>query len=308
MNTVALRNALTQHWPEYLMEAAELGLFMISACAFGVILEHPSSPVRQALPSPFLRRALMGAAMGLTAIAIIFSPLGKQSGGHFNPAVTLTFLRLGKIKLWDAFFYIGAQFAGGIAGVVLAATFLRQHLAHPAVNYVATLPGPRGAGLAFFAEVVITFILMSVILRVSNAATVARYTGLFAGALVATYITFEAPLSGMSMNPARTLGSAFGGMIWRDLWIYFTAPPLGMLLAGEVFRRRARACPKLNHDPAYRCIFCGHRMPQEGRKQPKPAVRAVYDRRHQTRDRRSFTPKVFGAGSAATANHQEVSP
>jgi aquaporin Z len=253
--------ALAQHWPEYLMEAAELGLFMISACAFGVLLEHPSSPVRQAIPDAFVRRALMGLAMGGTAIAIIFSPLGKQSGGHFNPSVTLTFLRLGKIKPWDASFYILAQFAGGIAGVLLAATLLRQTLTHPAVNYVATLPGPSGAGPAFLAEAGISFVLMTVVLHATNAARFARFTGFFAGALVALYITFEAPISGMSMNPARTFGSAVAGNIWNSLWIYFVAPPLGMLLAAEAYRRPV-GCAKLHHQNHRRCIHCGYGIKQ----------------------------------------------
>ena len=68
--------------------------------------------------------------------------------------------------------------------------------------------------VAFIAEFVIAFVLMSVVLRVSNTPHLARYTGFFAGALVATYITLESPLSGMSMNPARTFGSAFVGHLW----------------------------------------------------------------------------------------------
>lgn len=250
-----------KHWPEYLMEAAELGLFMISACGFGVLLEHPASPVNQALPDPLVRRVLMGLAMGLTAISIVYSPWGKQSGAHFNPAVTLTFWRLGKIKRPDAIFYVIAHFVGGVGGVLLAATALGNLLGNPAVNYVATLPGPDGPLVAFIAEIVITFILMSVILRVSNNPRIASLTGLCAGAMVATYITFEAPLSGMSMNPARTLGSAFSAHTWDTLWIYFTAPLIGMLAAAQVYmaRKSARAvaCAKLHHANGKRCIFCG---------------------------------------------------
>jgi aquaporin Z len=171
--------------------------------------------------------------------------------------VTLTFFRLGKVSRSDATFYVLAQFAGGIAGVQLAATLLRNTLTHPAVNYVATLPGPRGAGLAFLAEALISFVLMTVVLHAMNAPRFARYTGLFAGALVALYITFEAPLSGMSMNPARTLGSALAGHIWTSLWIYFTAPPLGMLLAAEAYRRPV-GCAKLHHQNHRRCIHCGY--------------------------------------------------
>jgi aquaporin Z len=246
------------------METAGLGLFMIAACAFGTLLEYPASPVRQAITDPVLRRFLMGLAMGLTAVSIIYSPWGKQSGAHLNPAVTLTFFRLGKMARWDAFFYIVAQFVGGLAGVLLAATVLGSALAEPPVRYVVTTPGTGGLGVAFLAEVSITFILMSVILSVTNTPRLARFTGLFAGALVATYITLEAPLSGMSMNPARTFGSAVPAQLWTMLWIYFIAPPLGMLLAAEVYLRRHGVqqviCAKLHHQNTKRCIFtrCGY--------------------------------------------------
>lgn len=252
-------DAFKKHWPEYLMEAAELGLFMFSACAFTVLLYHPSSPLAQTIHDGVLRRLMMGTAMGSTAIAIIFSPLGKRSGAHFNPSVTWTFFRLGKIEAWDAAFYTLFQFAGGIAGVMLASFTLGKLVAHQSVNYAATLPGPHGPAVAFFAEVLISFILMSIVLAVSNTKRLARWTGVFAGVLVAAYITIESPISGMSMNPARTFSSAVGAHIWMSLWIYFLAPPLGMFLAAEVYRRlnvrRAVACAKLHHHNNKRCIF-----------------------------------------------------
>ncbi len=251
--------ALRRHWPEYLIEAGGLGFFMISAALFGTLLEYPSSPVQQALPNPVLRRALMGLAMGSTAIAIIYSPWGKQSGAHINPSVTLTFFRLGKMERWDAFFYVVSQFVGSVAGILLASAALGVALAEPPVQYVATLPGSRGLTVAFVSEVIISFILMTVILNVTNVQRLNRYTGLFAGILVATYITLEAPLSGMSLNPARTFASALPARLWNTLWIYFTAPPLGMLLAAEVYLRTRGAqkvlCAKLHHENNKRCIF-----------------------------------------------------
>jgi aquaporin Z len=251
--------ALKAHWPEYLMEATELGIFMISACAFGVLLLHPASPVSHNINNEVLKRVLMGVAMGSTAIAIIFSPIGKRSGAHFNPAVTLTYLRLGKVAPWDAAFYIAFQFVGAIGGVLVASLVLGNLVAHASVNYSATLPGPSGPMRAFLGELIISFILMLVVLLVSNTKQLGRWTGLFAGALVATYITVESPISGMSMNPARTFGSAAVGHVWTALWIYFTAPPLGMLLAAETYARlksvSAVACAKLNHYNNARCIF-----------------------------------------------------
>ncbi len=256
----SLRSALRQHWQEYLMEAAELGLFMIVACMLAAAIDYAGSPVRQMLPNDLVRRGVFGLCMGLTAIAIVYSPMGKQSGAHFNPAVTLTFFRLGKVAPWDAFFYIIAQFVGGVLGVVLSALVLGSIITDPTVNYVATVPGKEGVWIAFAAEIVITFILMTVVLNVSNTERLAKYTGLFAGALVATFITFEAPLSGMSMNPARTFASALPGQIWTGLWVYFTAPVLGMSLASFVYtssKSKTRvACAKLHHQNPKRCIFC----------------------------------------------------
>jgi aquaporin Z len=113
------------------------------------------------------------------------------------------------------------------------------------------------------AEFVISFALMFVVLLTTNTEPLARYTGLFAGVLVATYITLVAPLSGMSMNPARTFGSALPAQLWESLWIYFTAPPIGMLLAAETYLRsigpRGAICAKLHHHNDKRCIFrCGY--------------------------------------------------
>ncbi|MBI3474778.1 MAG: aquaporin [Acidobacteria bacterium] len=243
------------------MEAGLLGAFMVSACVFGALYEFPQSPVHQAIHSGFLRRVLMGLSMGLTAISIIYSPWGKQSGAHINPSVTFTFLRLGKIKFWDAVFYMTAQFTGAVLGVVLVARFLGTEVSDPAVRYVVTVPGPQGIWVALAAEFVIAFGLMSAVLYFSNHHRLAPYTGLFAGLLVATYITLEAPFSGMSMNPARTLGSALPPMIWDGIWIYLTAPPLGMLAAAEFYLwrhwRTGVKCCKLHHQNNKRCIFCG---------------------------------------------------
>ena len=243
------------------MEAACLGLFMVSAFSFATLLEHPSSPVHQAIANSTLRRLLMGLAMGSTAIAIIYSPWGQQSGAHINPSTTLTFYRLGKVAKWDAVLYIAGQFVGGAAGAVTAARLLDPWPAHASVNYVVTTPGRWGPPAALIAEIVISFLLMTVILHLSNNVRMHKFTGLCAGALVAAYITIEAPISGMSMNPARSFASAFAGNSWTSLWVYFSAPIIGMLAAAEAYIRTQGVsrvgCAKLHHENTKRCIFCG---------------------------------------------------
>ena len=251
--------AVRAHWPEYAMEAAGLGFFMVSASFVTTALEYPHSPLHAFIPDPFLRRIFIGICMGLTAIVIIYSPWGKQSGAHLNPAVTLTFYRLGKINGIDAIFYVIAQSLGGLVGVLLSAGTMGMAIEHPAVNYVVTVPGRSGASSAFFAELLISFGLMLTVLLVSNHRRLSIFTGLIAGCLVALYISIEAPISGMSMNPARTFASALPAHLWTAFWVYLTAPLLGMLLAAEVYVRTKSHqqvhCAKLHHQNATRCIF-----------------------------------------------------
>ncbi|MGF1524188.1 MAG: MIP/aquaporin family protein [Leptolyngbyaceae cyanobacterium] len=252
-------NSLRSHWPEYFMEGAELGIFMVLAGIFATALYAPSSPLPTWLPNEFLRGALMGIAMGVTAIAIIYSPWGMRSGAHFNPAVTLAFYRLGKLAIWDAIFYVLAQFVGGAIGVALVVVVLGDPFTNLPVNYVVTVPGIWGWLGALITEALLAFGLMMTVLIVSNHPGLNQFTGLFAGMLVALFITFAAPISGMSINPARTFASAFVARVWTAFWIYYFVPPLAMLLAAEVYRwvsgRRSRhICGKLQPNSETPCI------------------------------------------------------
>jgi aquaporin Z len=253
-------------WRLYAIEGALLGTFMISACFFVFLIEHAASPLHGTIASPTLRRAAVGVAMGLTAIALIYSPLGKRSGAHMNPAMTLIFFRLGRINPRDAAGYIAGQFLGAAAGVALmtaTVTWVRD----PSVHFVATTPGAAGFAAAWIAEFGISFALVVVVLTINKIPRLAPYTGCFAGLLVAMYITLEAPISGMSMNPARTFGSALIGHVWTGWWIYLTAPVLGMLAGVEVQTRLAyrpeRLCGKLSHSRHIPCFFkCSCLQPQ----------------------------------------------
>jgi aquaporin Z len=260
---MSMRSAIREHWPEYLIEAWALGCFMISAGLFVTVLESPRSSLYALLPSPTLRAVLLGLALGVTAIALIHSPWGKRSGAHMNPAITLAFLRLGKIHRWDALFFVVAQALGGIFGVVLVAFVAGSLFTDPPISYAVTVPGPKGAAVAFIAEAVISFGLMATVLIFTASSRLTRFTGLAVGALVTLFIIVELPLSGTSMNPARTLASAAPGMIWQHFWIYLLGPTLGMLAAAQLhFHIRgagAPGCAKLLHPHGVRCIHCGQR-------------------------------------------------
>jgi aquaporin Z len=168
--------SLRRHWPEYLMEVGELGWYLFVACVVATLLQHPASIVRPFVSSSFARRGLMGRAIGATAIAIVTSPWGKRSGGHFNPAITFTFYRLGKVEFWDAWLYVIAQFLGAIGGVALARYVLRGALGNYAVRYAVTVPAVYGSTVAFVAELAISFFLMITVLFATNHKRLAPYT------------------------------------------------------------------------------------------------------------------------------------
>lgn len=257
--------SLRRNWPEYLIEGWALGTFMVSAGVFATALDYPGSPLHDAIGDGNVRRALVGIAMGITAMALIYSPWGRRSGAHMNPAVTLAFLRLKHVARRDAAFYILAQFAGGTLGVLLVRSALGAAFAQPPVAHVATTP-TQGALIAFGAEFAISFLMMTMVLRVSSSERYMRYTGLWAGVLVALFISFEAPYSGMSMNPARSFASAVPAGMWDGLWIYFVAPVLAMQAAVALHLKLRGAasirCSKLMHTPDQRCIHCGYEPPQ----------------------------------------------
>ena len=248
-----------QHWPLYLYEGAELAIFMLSACCFTVWLFDPAYPGLHLLPGNALRRSLMGIAMGTTAILIIHSPMGKRSGAHFNPAITLTYFRLGKIATGDAVFYVIFQFLGGAFGVAVSSIVLGPAIAVPSVDYAVTVPGIYGAAAAFFAELFMAALLMAVVLWFSNQPSLAIYTSYLVGILIMFYILLFAPVSGFSINPARTTGSAIFAHLWTAVWIYFVAPLLGMIIAAEIYVRLYGKdnilCAKLHPDPSFPCPF-----------------------------------------------------
>lgn len=224
-----------RNFPHYLAEAAGLAFFMVSASTVTTMLRYPNSPIHRTIHEPFLQLVALGVPMGLVVAAVVYSPWGKKSGAHINPAVTLAFWRLGKIKTPDAVFYILFQFAGAALAVQLMGLVLGAPYRHPAINYVVTVPGIRGAMGAFIAEALISFVLMLAVLGIISSKKTKDWAGAATGVLIALYLMFEEPYSGMSLNPARTFASAFAAREWTGLWIYFVAPVAAMLLAAQVF-------------------------------------------------------------------------
>jgi len=221
----------------YLMEAWGLGAFMVSACLFTILLQHPDLKLVYLIPSDFLRRFLIGVAMGTTAMGIIYSAWGRKSGAQINPSVTLTMLLLKKISLSDALFYIIFQVAGGALGVCLVAAMLPTYISHPSVNYVVTIPGKEGVIAAMVGESIISFLMMFITLITSNSKNkkIQHLTGFVAALLIISFVTFEAPYSGFSMNPARTIASALPSQIWTTWPLYMVIPPFSMLCAALLY-------------------------------------------------------------------------
>jgi aquaporin Z len=269
-------DAIKVHWLEYLMEGAELGLFMLAACVFGTLLFYVNSPLLHYVPSSFARLVLMGFCMGLTAIVIILSPMGRRSGAHFNPVVSITFFCLGKMHWLDAVFYVAAQFVGGVAGVFIARLLIGVPLGAPSVRYVATIPGHYGTAAAFAAECFMGLLTMTVVLQSANRPKLSRYTWLLVGLLVMFYVIAFSPISGFSLNPARTVSSAIFAGIWTALWLYLSAPLLGMLIAAVGYvmtsSRESVYCAKIYHDLHSTCPFrCRFRELMQAEERASPA-------------------------------------
>ncbi|WP_375418561.1 aquaporin [uncultured Hymenobacter sp.] len=232
--------ALRQHWPHYLTEAAGLAVFVVCAGLFSIALEHPASALHQALAGrgvgEALRRVPLGIGMGLVIAGITYSPWGQRSGAHLNPALTLAFWQLGKISRADALWYGLAQAGGGFGSVWLLKTLLFRYYSHPSVHFGTTRPGPDGSLLAFGAEFVISLVLVLVLLLALHSARLHKVAGGLGAALVAIYVIWESPLSGMSLNPLRSLASAAAARDYTGLWVYLLAPPAAMWLAAALFR------------------------------------------------------------------------
>jgi aquaporin Z len=159
------------------------------------------------------------------------------------------FFRHGRIGWQDAVGYTIAQVARALAAALAMRSLLGAPYAHPAVDYVVIKPGPAGTLVAFGAEFGISFVLMLALLVATESRRLQRATGWIAGGLLTVYVVGVTPLSGMSLNPARSLGSAVAASSSPSLWLYIVAPMVAMWLAVEVYTRLDLASHVADHPP-----------------------------------------------------------
>lgn len=249
-----LLRALRRNWRHYLVEAAGIMAFLTVASLATVVFHHPDSAVARAVgPQEWKQRVGVGAALGLLITAMANSPWGKRSGAHFNPAVTLGFWQLGYIAAADALWYMLAHFAGALLAGAGLFWLLQPWFGHPAVHYNTTTPidAPHGWALALGAEIVISAILMLVLLWALHSPRRKPWAGALAGFSLALFVVVEGPVSGMSLNPARTLGTAAAAGIGTHLWLYFLGPFGAMWATAALYQRIHRHQPPAYQPPPH---------------------------------------------------------
>jgi len=241
------------HWAEWGSEFVGTGILLLGGLS-GLFLDFaPGSPVAAVLPGESVRLLITGLILGATGLLVTVSPLGRRSGAHLNPSVSLAFWRRGHMHPHDLIGYVTAQTGGAIAGT-LAARWCWGARAD-ALDLGATRPGQgisttAAAGI----EAILTFVLISGILLAVSSARTTRWTPLVAWGLVALLVWQGGDLTGASLNPARSLAPALLAPLTAGLWAYIVGPLTGSLAAvaayGLLSRLETRTA-KLLHDPAY---------------------------------------------------------
>lgn len=253
------------HWPEY---GAELlgTAFNIFVGLSAVVFDFGKGlPMEHWIPDKSIRLLITGLMFAGSGSLVAISPLGKLSGAHINPSVSLAFWAQGKMHHHDIGGYIIGQFLGAILGAGLLVTVWGKYAV--SVNNGMTLPATAyPLWYVFLAEVSMTFVLVLCIFIFVSSHRLMRWTPLMTWFLVATMVWLVAPISGTSLNPARSIGPALVSWFWKDQWLYCIAPPLGAMLAVGAFRvlsmgGRRILTGKLFHVPHYRSIFKNVRAP-----------------------------------------------
>ncbi|MDR3526411.1 MAG: aquaporin [Rhizomicrobium sp.] len=226
-------------WKAYLAELIGTAL-LISVGLSVVILDFgQSSPIIGFLADAGLRRLITGFLFGTTGALIAISPLGKESGAHINPVVTLGFWMMGCFKARQVPGYVISQLAGAVIGAV---PLLAWGALGRSVEYGATVPG-YGDAWALIGEAVTTFALVFLLFYFLRHPRLKHITPALFPPLYAMMVWLEAPVSGTSTNPARSLGPAVIANDWHSWWIYWLGPLIGALLAVVVHRTNVVRLP-----------------------------------------------------------------
>ena len=219
-------------WVHYLSEFVGTALLIAIGLSFVILNFGTGSPMLALVPGAGPRRLLTGFLFGATGGLLAYSPVGKVSGAHINPAVTWAFWWLGKMRTRHAVGYVLAQLAGGVLGAV---PLLAWGGIGASQNFGATAPGPYfGAGWAVAGEFATTCILIVSLFLFLRHRRLRNFTPLLFPFLYAVMVFLEAPVSGTSTNPARTLGPEVISATWRGWWVYWAGPLLGAA-AGVLF-------------------------------------------------------------------------
>jgi aquaporin Z len=222
-------------WTLFLSEAVGTALLLLVGLSFVILNFGAGSPVVALLPDAGLRRLITGFLFGTTGALIALSSIGKESGAHINPVVTLAFWLMGKLRSRHAVGYILAQFGGAIVGCL---PLLAWRAMGRSIDFGATLPGAGyGAAAATLGEMATTFALIIGLFLFVRHPRMRPFTPMLFPFLYAIMVYLEAPVSGTSTNPARSLGPAVVSGAWQDWWVYWIGPVLGMLVAVVFYKQ-----------------------------------------------------------------------
>jgi aquaporin Z len=226
-------------WRTWGAEAAGTALMVLAIVLAAAATRGAGSP----------RFLLLGAIVAPCVALIAASPLGRLSGAHINPAVTLGFWTLGRVPARDVAGYVSAQLAGGYAGALAAFAILPAHAADSIGGAVTHPSVPVAAALAL--EAGMTAALLLVIFGFVSSERRARWTPLAVAPLLVAIIWLGSPWTGASLNPARSEGPALAFGDVRDLWIYFAAPCAAALVTGLMWRCNARRARRTKSRPPH---------------------------------------------------------